>query len=518
MPEKKDVQHNCDYCHIGFFTTQRNFDMSKTHCCSKSCSGKLQATLPTFQPPIHTSDPDKFFAKVKTKFGQLYDMSQSIYNGCCDDIVLFCTGHLCYFTTTPEWLLHKDSGICPDCHDHKKTEKRKQRDWKNFLSFVQSAHIVHNFFYDYSSANYINSKTKVNIICPIHGIFHQSPGDHINKKAGCQKCGLLRSIQANKISDTDILDRMRNVHNNKYTYPNLKGQTTMEKIDICCPFHGVFHQNLNSHLLGVGCPKCANERISNALRSDTATFIAQAILIHGSIYDYSLVDYKGNKIKVRIICPKHSYFDQAPCAHLNGCGCPDCGYEKAAAARTSSNEEFIGQAIKIHGNLYDYSLVDYKDAFTKVDILCSTHKKFPQKPNAHLNGHGCPKCHTMISGQELEWLKYIGVPDDKQHRQVKIDLEDKYILVDGFDPDTNTVYEFHGDFWHGNPICFDQNKTNYRSKKTFGELYKNTLAREVQLKQAGYNLITIWETDWQKIKKQIKQASKENKPTPPSGV
>ena len=49
------------------------------------------------------------------------------------------------------------------------------------------------------------------------------------------------------------------------------------------------------------------------------------------------------------------------------------------------------------------------------------------------------------------WLDYLDVPNDKLHREVTLKVKDKVYHVDGFEPKTNTVYEFNGDYWHGNP-------------------------------------------------------------------
>jgi hypothetical protein len=69
-------------------------------------------------------------------------------------------------------------------------------------------------------------------------------------------------------------------------------------------------------------------------------------------------------------------------------------------------------------------------------------------------------------------------------------------MVDGYDPMTNTVYEFYGDYWHGNPDTTDHNKTNAHNKKPFRQLYEETLIKENLIKQTGYNLVTMWESDW----------------------
>lgn len=72
---------------------------------------------------------------------------------------------------------------------------------------------------------------------------------------------------------------------------------------------------------------------------------------------------------------------------------------------TITTEEFIKRAKEIHGNKYDYSLVDYKNARTKVKIICPEHGVFEQQPRAHLNKQGCPKC--KISHGEKIIIEYL---------------------------------------------------------------------------------------------------------------
>ena len=60
----------------------------------------------------------------------------------------------------------------------------------------------------------------------------------------------------------------------------------------------------------------------------------------------------------------------------------------------SKKDEFIPNAIKVHGDKYDYSKVEYKDNKTKVCLICPEHGEFWIAPANHLNGRGCPKCAT----------------------------------------------------------------------------------------------------------------------------
>jgi hypothetical protein len=126
-------------------------------------------------------------------------------------------------------------------------------------------------------------------------------------------------------------------------------------------------------------------------RLTTEEFIKRAKEVHGDKYDYSLVDYKNNNTKVKIICPKHGVFEQRAADHLSGYGCKKCHKENFYQKLTA--EEFIKRAKEVHGDKYDYSLVDYKGCQTKVKIICPIHGEFEQEPTAHINQkQDCPFC------------------------------------------------------------------------------------------------------------------------------
>jgi hypothetical protein len=132
---------------------------------------------------------------------------------------------------------------------------------------------------------------------------------------------------------------------------------------------------------------------------------------------------------------------------------------------------------------------------TKIVIICPKHGEFLQTPNSHLNGNGCPACVNIISKGETEFLNYINIK--KENRQKYI----KPYKVDGLD--NNIIYEFLGNYYHGNPEFFDPNKLNIICKKLYGELYRNTFQRFDKLKQLGYNIKYIWESDWTRYQQGI---------------
>lgn len=96
-------------------------------------------------------------------------------------------------------------------------------------------------------------------------------------------------------------------------------------------------------------------------------FIKRAEIIHGNKFDYSLTKYINQKTKVKIICPTHGEFNQNTYEHLNGSGCPNC------IGKNKTTEYFIKESIKIHGNKYDYKLVNYINSNIKVKIICPIH-------------------------------------------------------------------------------------------------------------------------------------------------
>lgn len=287
------------------------------------------------------------------------------------------------------------------------------------------------------------------------------------------------------------------VHNDKYNYDKTIYMTSAEKIIITCYKHGDFSQRAGHHLSGRGCKKCATDKRS----SDLINFIINSNKIHDNKYNYSESKYINSKIKLKIICGKHGIFEQTPNDHLSGYGCKKCGRDVCASKIKSSSEEFIQKSNEIHINKYNYSKVDYLKSSERVIIICKVHGDFQQTPSDHLQGKGCRKCTGVISKIEIEWLDYLNIKNEYRHKSININ--GKLFKVDALDLNTNTIYEFYGDYWHGNPKRYNQENINSNNKKTFKELYNKTLEKEKTLKEAGYNVISIWENDWNKIKKDL---------------
>ena len=192
--------------------------------------------------------------------------------------------------------------------------------------FIRRSIETHGNKYDYSLVVYINQKTKVSIICPKHGIFKQLPDNHYNKGNNCPKC----YNDNEKLTKDIFIQQSKIIHNNKYNYSLVTEFTRKSlKVKIICPVHGVFEQTPRIHLEQQSeCPKCA---VSKKYLT-TAEFIERSNLCHNNKYDYSLVKYISEYIKVKIICPVHGVFEQTPTNHLHqGANCPKCTFQISKA-------------------------------------------------------------------------------------------------------------------------------------------------------------------------------------------
>jgi len=333
--------------------------------------------------------------------------------------------------------------------------------------FIEKANRVHNNKFDYSLSIYVNAITPIKIICNKHGIFEQQPVSHM-RGYGCPYCSGKNKTNKEFIEQSNI------IHNYKYDYSLTEYIDAFIPINIICPIHGIFKQRPTTHLNGCGCQKCGgNKKLTNV------EFIEKAIKIHGNKYDYSLCDYINSHTKIKIICTKHGVFEQRPNNHLNGANCSKC--EKIIQSEKkilSASNNFIEKARKIHGDKYDYSLVEYINNRTKIKIICQEHGIFEQKVNSHLNNHGCPDCN--VSKGELKIIeilndKNINYIFQKSFDDCKNDNERKF-KFDFYLPKQNILIEYDG-------------KHHYEHNKYFGDIKSFELIKKYDSMKNDYAII-----------------------------
>jgi len=356
--------------------------------------------------------------------------------------------------------------------------------------FIKKSKLIHQLRYDYSHVNYVNSQLMVKIICPKHGSFLQTPNNHLAGH-GCAKCGWKIPRKLKTLGIDEFIRKSKLIHKNKYLYDKFIYINAHTKGILQCRLHGKFLQSPNNHLSGKGCYRCRKSRPTFT----TEDFIKKASQCHKNKYDYTKTKYINYKHKVIISCPIHGEFLQTPSGHLNGRGCLKC----FCSRRTFTIDEFKERAKIVHNSKYDYSKIFYINTTTHISIICPIHGIFSQTPNKHLSGRGCKKCGRenmrtgSVSKAETAFLDYMKI--EKHNRN-------KYIngyYVDGIK--NNTIYEFLGDYWHGNPNKFNHKKLNKSVKITFGSLYEKTFKRLNELKKGNFTVKYIWESDWYRFVK-----------------
>lgn len=339
------------------------------------------------------------------------------------------------------------------------------------LLFIQKARNIHGDLYDYSRVNYTGSQVKVLIIDPEHGEFWQTPNKHLSGR-GCPA----RYAASLRMTTEEFIRRATEVHGELYDYSRTTYTGAHDKVCIIDPEYGEFYQTAHHHLDGRGHPK---RGIASAREKNTKPlerFIEDAIETHGTIYDYSRVDYVNAKTKVCIVDPEFGEFWQTPAAHLSGAGNPERGARDSGISRRLTNHEFVNRARAVHGDLYNYSEIGYTKASEHVDIIDPIHGKFRQLASNHLEGKGNPRRSTRVSKPHqaiLEFLDSLGVEYEINNRDV----------LDGYEVDVlvgDLAIEVDGVYWHRHEKIGDR----------YHHQNKHRLAND-----AGISLMQFFDTD-----------------------
>lgn len=207
---------------------------------------------------------------------------------------------------------------------------------------------------------------------------------------------------------------------------------------------------------------------------------------------------------------KKVWWSCSECAHewrsvintrIKGHGCPAC----------------VGQVVSDKNRfslLYPDTALDWhptkNGSIKPTDVSFGSHKniywccntcghEWQATVNSRTRGNGCAVCSTgPISRVSLRWVASLGLEGLVMEFYIKA----LKVRVDAYDPETNTVYEFLGDYWHGNPKLYNEKEVNPTVKKSYGYLYRRTMERLRSIEKAGYNIVYIWESDYLEEEKQ----------------
>jgi hypothetical protein len=187
----------------------------------------------------------RFLERAKEAHGDRYDYSNVQYVNNRTKVSIKCKQHG-FFEQRPYG--HVSGKGCSECAKKRRGKGRRLSQEE----FLKRAREIHGNTYDYSRTVYKTMSDKIEVICHKHGLFKQTPIQHIIKYRGCKLC----SNEKRACTLKRFIIKANQKHNNKYYYTNSVYKNATTKINITCNKHGVFSQTPNNHLNGKGCPKC----------------------------------------------------------------------------------------------------------------------------------------------------------------------------------------------------------------------------------------------------------------------
>lgn len=351
----------------------------------------------------------RFLEKAKLIFGDRYDYSKVTYDNCKVKIEVVCKIHGSFFVT-PDRHISTSAG-CMLCND------KNANLTPTTSSFIDRCKSVHGELYDYSNVYYVSSKTKVSIGCQKHGLFEQLPSVHQNG-SGCPRC-------AGKILSEDVFKKVLG-ESDKVNIKYVSGfQSMSTDCDFTCTNHGDFKARPARVLHSKhGCVLCANANTGIKLSKNTNDMISE-IEENTTFKVLRVVSDGGHNTtssKFEVYCGIHNKTEIRPYSSLvKSIGCYECLKEHKKTDRLHDTETFVNLAVLKHGDVYDYSDVNYVNSRTPVNIRCKKHGLFSVRPNSHLSkGVGCGVCLVRYNSWSREGFLKQAI--DKYHKLATIYL------------------------------------------------------------------------------------------------
>ena len=356
---------------------------------------------------------------------------------------------------------------------------------KTLDQFINEASNVHNNFYDYSLVtSYTNTHTNINVICPIHGKFETKPYGHLQGR-GCAKCAIDKRAKTlesrygyqNPSQIPEVREKIKQtcLKNHGVEYPYQSKQIWDKRTQTCLKNHGVEHSLQHPDIR-------QRAKTTNLLLYGNEQAAASDI-IRSKIKNTCLQRYNGN-------APANSEFIKDKMKQT-------CLDRFGVINHSHLYTKDVMPLLTDFDWLYEQYVVNKKTAVQiakELNINDVTVRKYLVQCNIDIRNLNT---HSNIA---IQWLESI-IESDNIHIQHAMNGGEYQIpgtryKADGYCQETNTIYEFHGDYWHGNPLIYESDIINESTQCTMGELHNRTLLKEQKIKELGYNLITIWESEW----------------------
>jgi hypothetical protein len=329
---------------------------------------------------------------------------------------------------------------------------------------------------------YITSSTPIECICVSGHICYSLPSGLQQGRGMCSTC----SGYDSKIAEENFRKRIQELGGRVIGEYN--GANNRVKC-ICSNGHNSYVRPCYIQQGGGMCKICSE----NDPKISEETFRKRVEELGGRV----IGEYINSVTPIKCICSNGHYCSPRASGVKQGQGiCIICAGKDSKTAQDSFRKRIEELGGRVIG--------EYICSKNRVNCICSKgHDCQPTWSYIRSGGSMCPTCsQNGYSQAQISWLNYIQDEEKINIRHAENGGEfriGKY-KVDGYCESTNTVYEFHGDFWHGNPKFYEHTDTNPVNKKTFGELLKATLHKEMSIRRSGYKYTCIWECEWNLMK------------------
>lgn len=214
---------------------------------------------------------EEFIRRAKAAHGDRYIYDKVDYKNQKTPVEIICPIHGSFWQKIQNHIVNHQG--CPQCAKLRIQEHARSLA-KTTEQFIKEAREVHGDKYVYSKVDYKNNATKVEIGCPIHGSFWQTPKDHLSGQ-GCPQCA--GNI---KYTQKEFVERAREVHGDKYIYADAIYNGANNEISVMCPIHGPFATTPYRHInMENGCPRCRDSKgekiVGKILESKNVEYIPQ---------------------------------------------------------------------------------------------------------------------------------------------------------------------------------------------------------------------------------------------------
>jgi len=204
---------------------------------------------------------DKFYnfiEKANKMHNNFYLYNKVYYINARSKVIITCPIHGDFEQLPYNHLMGKGCNKCS-------IDRNKEKFTKKLDEFIIQSNIVHDSKYSYVNSKYVNDSFKIEILCPKHGAFYQTPNKHLRGQ-GCPSCKTNKTKETNIRKYSEIFpNKSSDLHNNFYDYSKSRYINSKTPVDIVCPKHGVFKQIPANHLNGKGCPKCRQSMGENMI-------------------------------------------------------------------------------------------------------------------------------------------------------------------------------------------------------------------------------------------------------------